>query len=370
MKRPIGIGIIGCGRVMQGPYMTLAEKLYCRGELEIVVAADKKPDLEPMVTKELGLPEFTSDYRRVIEHPNVEAVLILTSMNEHGALARAALQAGKHVLVEKPMAVTLEEAQVLMEEADKSDRLLVCAPHVIHSPTYRLIWDHLRNGDIGSVNLARARYGWSGPDWGPWFYKPGGGALFDLGIYNVTSLAGFLGPVRRVTALVGTAIKEREVDGEMINVEADDNAHLLLDFGDSCFAVVSTGFTMQKYRSPSIELYGTKGTIQMLGDDWNPQGYEMYENATGAWKLFDEPDPFWPWTDGLRHMIDCIRTGAKPLNTPEHAYHALEVMLKAKESAREGRAVEINSEFPALGFLSTEGAFEEAHRVHDRSYAR
>ena len=103
------------------------------------------------------------------------------------------------------------------------------------------MWQRIKRGDIGQVLLARANYGHAGPSWGPWFYQHGGGALFDLGVYNVTSLTGFIGPVKRVTAMTGVAIPERVVDGQMIEVEAEDNAHVLLDFGNSVFAVVSTG---------------------------------------------------------------------------------------------------------------------------------
>ena len=167
----------------------------------------------------------------------------------------------------------------------------------------------VRAGEIGGLLTARARYGWAGPDWGRWFYEPGGGALFDLGVYNVTSLCGFFGPARRVTAMTGVAIPERIIDGEPVRVMADDNAHVLIDFGDARFAVVTTGFTMQSYRSPCIELYGTHGVLQMLGDDWAPEGYELWRNDHGAWELYDETEPTWPWTDGLRHLVECIETG-------------------------------------------------------------
>src|SRR5581483_10059554 len=202
---------------------------------------------------------------------DVEIVLVLTSMNEHGPLAREALAAGKHVMVEKPMATLLDEAAELVELARTSPGLLVCAPHIVLSPTFRAIHDAVRAGAVGDVLSARARYGWRGPSWGEWFYRPGGGSLFDLGIYNVTALCALFGPARRVTAMTGVAVPERVVDGRTIRVEADDTAHVLLDFGDSRFAVVTTGFIIQKYRSPPIEVYGSEGTVQMLGDDWAPE---------------------------------------------------------------------------------------------------
>jgi predicted dehydrogenase len=225
------------------------------------------------------------------------------------------------------------------------------APHVILSDTFQTIWKRVHRGDIGKVLTARAFYGWAGPNWGQWFYRPGGGPLFDLGVYNVVSLTALLGPAKRVTALTGTAIPERVVDGEVMKVESEDNAHVLIDFGDSVFAVVTTGFTIQKYRVPGIELYGTKGTIQMVGEDWDPDGYELWQNDAGCWQVFQETNPNWPWTDGLRHMVDCIQQGVRPIITPEHGYHALEIMIKAQEAGRDGQARTIESTFtpPTFG---------------------
>ena len=68
-----------------------------------------------------------------------------------------------------------------MEAAKASDRLLVCAPHIVLSPTYQEMHRRVQDGEVGPLYLGRARYGWSGPWWGQWFYQPGGGSLFDLG---------------------------------------------------------------------------------------------------------------------------------------------------------------------------------------------
>ncbi len=367
MAQPIKIGIVGCGSVMRRPYMSLIEKLRLRDLVEVVMACDIKAELRQMVWERFGIANFTTDYRAVVESDTVDLVLVLTSMPEHGPITRAALEAGKHVLVEKPMAVTLEEAAEIVELAKKSPGYLVPAPHVILSPTYQTIWRRVHGGDIGKVLSARALYGWAGPSWGQWFYRPGGGSMFDLGVYNVVSLTGLLGPAKRVTGLVGTAIPERVVDGELIQVKADDNAHILIDFGESVFAVVTTGFTLQKYRCPAIELYGTEGTIQMMGDDWDPDGYELWQNKVGAWQIFEETEPNWPWTDGLRHLVECIQQKTRPIITPEHAYHVLEIMLKAQEAGRDGRAKEIESTFTPPNF-GTEAETAAAHLVHDRSH--
>jgi predicted dehydrogenase len=366
MTEPVKIGIVGCGSVMSGPYMSQIERLRYRGLVEVEMACDVVAEKQQYVYERFGIEKFTTDYRAVVESEAVDLVLVLTSMPAHGPITRAALEAGKHVLVEKPMAVTLEEAAEIVELAKTSPGYLVPAPHVILSPTYQAIWRHIHQGDIGKVLSARAFYGWAGPSWGQWFYQPGGGSMFDLGVYNVVSLTGLIGPARRVTGLVGTAIPERVVDGELMRVEADDNAHICIDFGNAVYAVVTTGFTIQQYRCPAIELYGSEGTIQMMGDDWDPDGYELWQNKVGAWQIFGETNPGWPWTDGLRHLVDCIHQGVKPIITPEHAFHVLEIMIKAQQAGRDGQARTIESTFTPPN-LAPEDETVAAHLVHDRS---
>ena len=169
-----------------------------------------------------------------------------------------------------------------------------------------------------------------------------------------------------IRVILRVRLPEREVKGRPVRVEAEDNAQVLLDFGAGTLAVVTCGFTMQQYRSPALEVYGTAGTIQMLGDDWDPEGYELFQNSAGCWQVFKETAPDWPWTDGLNHFVDGIRSGTKPLVTPRHARHVLEIMLKAQEAGREGRSLALESTFAPLIFAES-GEQEAAHRQHDRT---
>ena len=346
----LNIGVLGLGSVFAGPYAALITKLTHEGRVRLAAGYDPDPAKRTAAAARFGMDVDFGSGHEVIAREDVDIVLVLTSMNEHGALAKAALEAGKHVLVEKPMATSAEEARELLEVAATARGHLVCAPHVVLSPTYRRMHERVTNGEIGDLYLGRARYGWSGPWWGKWFYEQGGGALFDLGVYNLTSLCGFFGSVKRVTAMMGVAIPKREAEGEVVSVQAEDNAHIVLDFGEGRFASIATGFTIQKYKSPAVELYGATGTLQMLGDDWAPDGFEQWTNERGSWEVFGETDTHWPWTDGLRHLVECVENGTPTVTRPEHAFHALEVMLAAKSSAIEGRAVEIRSEFPPLSY--------------------
>ena len=289
--QPLRIGIVGCGSVMLGPYTRQIRRMLANGAaIEVTRACDIVPDRQAAVRERFPDARFSTDYRDVVEAGDVDLVLVTSSMPVHGSISRAALENGKHALVEKPMAVTLEEAAELVDLAKRGPAMLLPAPHVVLSPTFQTMWRRIRRGDIGQVLQARALYGWDGPSWGQWFYGPDGGPLFDLGVYNVVSLTALLGPARRVTAMVGTARPQRVVDDELIDVQSEDTAHVLIDHGNAVFSVVTTGFTMQKYRVPGIEVYGSTGTIQMAGEDWDPNGYELWQNHVGAWQIFGETD--------------------------------------------------------------------------------
>ena len=344
LNTTVRLGVIGLGSVFE-PYAALIRELTFEDRLEVTIACDTHAGAASRVRDFLRVdPQFTTNYTEVLERDDVDAVLILTSMPSHGQIAKEALAAGKHVLVEKPMSIHLDEAAELVAQAAAGAELLVCAPHVVLSPSYQALWKRVVDeNEVGTIVNARARYGWAGPNWGKWYYETGGGPLFDLGVYNITSLTGLMGAVQSVTAFAGTAIPERVVEGDLISVENFDNYQILLDFGEARFAVVTTGFTMQEYRSPAIELYGTRGTAQLLGDDWAPQGYEISRTDTAGWTVYGEADPAWPWTSGLRHLVDCLLDGAELLIQPQHAYHCLEVMVKAQLAASTGQAQTIDS---------------------------
>jgi predicted dehydrogenase len=348
----IGIGVVGLGSVFMGSYRPQVERLQRHGRVELRAVYDIDEVRRKEIAGRLGLDPDIPSAEELIGRDDVDLVMVLTAMPAHGRLSLAALGAGKHLLVEKPMATTLAEAAEILELARAGRSKVVCAPHVLLSPTYREMWTRVRDGVIGDLHLGRSRYGWRGPWWGPWFYKPGGGSLFDLGCYNVTSLLGFFGSARRVSAMMATRIPRRTVDGEMVEVEVDDNVQILIDHGDNRFSSVMTGFTIQQYRSPAIELYGATGSMQMLGHDWAPEGFEQWRNEAGTWEVVPETNPQWHWTSGFDHLVDQIESGGETITRPEQAYHALEVMLAAKRSAEEGRVVEIESEFPQPDYSS------------------
>lgn len=368
-RPPVGLAFVGCGNALSA-YLASALELF-RGGAARVAAFCGRESRRAELERQWPGAVFHTDYAAMLREPGVDVVVVLTPMPAHGPVAAQALAAGKHVLVEKPMATTMEEARKLAALAKRKGLHLFCAPFTTLSPTFQLIGARLRSGDIGQVATGRARYGWAGPDWRPWFYRRGGGVIFDLGVYSLTTLTGWLGPVRRVQAMVGVSVPEREVEGTRVRVEAEDNAQILLDFGGACFMSVTTSFSIQQYEGPGVELYGTKGTIHLLGDDWDPDGYEIWRNPAGCWERFKETAPDWHWTDGLRHLVACIRGEEQPRLRLDHVLHVLDVIRLAKESSATGRRKDVRSRFEPLDFGGTTdgagGAVVEAHRVHDRT---
>lgn len=347
----IQVGVMGCGNVSEYSYLPdLAASPY----VDLVAVCDVDAERARRVAERHAVAAWYTDADEMLARSDFDLAINLTPMRLHAPLNLKALRAGRHVLCEKPIATTLADADVLMDEAARRAVKLYGAPNAVISPTFRAAAQAIAAGEIGKVCAARGRYGHSGPH-EPWFYQAGGGSLFDLGVYNVVTLSGLMGPAKGVVALAGVAIPRRTLRGEEFAVEADDNTTLLLDFGGGAQAVIQTGFVYPV--SPSshqalyddrvtIELLGTRGAINWLGYDWEPRGIGVRTLDTPDWETRAADQQGYTWQCGGSYIARCLAEGTPSLMTPEHAYHTLEIMLGALESARTGRRVEIRSTFP------------------------
>jgi predicted dehydrogenase len=124
--------------------------------------------------------------------------------------------------------------------------------------------------------------------------------------------------------------------------------HLVLEHRSGALSSVVASHAVQRYRPAGIELYGVDGSANLLGDDWDPAGFEIWTNARGAWEQYESLDPTWHWSDGLREVVAAIRGGRRPLVDLGHDVHVLDVIAAARRSAAERVAVDVNSEFGLL----------------------
>jgi predicted dehydrogenase len=356
----VRVGVVGCGVIANQTYLPGIVGFAAAAEL--VAVCDAQRELAERAAQRFGAREVYGDYAEMLTRAPIDAVVVLTNIQSHAANVLAGLQAGKHVYTEKTMATSLEEADRCIAEAARRNLLLTCAPPVMLNATNQRVKDLLARGAIGRVNFVRARHSHGGPaasrNWTAdptWFYKPGAGPILDLGVYAFHELTGILGPVRRVTAMAGIAMPVRPIrsgpaKGGTIQVETNDNALTLLDFGDATFAVVDSTYCVPAAKGPRTEYYGSEGTLN-VNDRWSSEPpLELYRDderldVRGWLPIQMEGASRWSLASGVGHLVDCIREGRRPIISAEHARHCLEVMLMSMEAARTGATQEVRSTF-------------------------
>ncbi|MGN6791797.1 MAG: Gfo/Idh/MocA family protein [Streptosporangiaceae bacterium] len=280
---------------------------------------------------------------------DVDLVLITTPPDSHADLTRRALERGKHVVVEKPLTFDTSTARRLAELARDRDKLLIVAPFVQMSPAMRLLWTLVTTGVAGQVHSARAMYGNAGSTWAPWYHTSQVGPVGDLAIYSIKTLTALLGPVADVRVLQHTSDIVREFGGTPLADVDPDVSHLIVRHRGGALSTIMASHAVWAYRRTAVELYGSEGTANLLGDDWDPAGIEVFRADWGHWRSYDSPDRTWHWTDGLREAVMALATGSSPAADLEHDIHIVDVLGAAvRSAAQDGRPVSVATEFVPL----------------------
>jgi predicted dehydrogenase len=365
--RPLKLGVLGAGVIATADHGVLSHLGPIGDEVEVVAIADTLFDRAERAAREFGIPRAFGRLEDMLDGADMDAVLNLTAIPAHGSTNRAILAAGKHLATEKPLATTIEDADAILEIASRQDLAVVVSPPNMLYPTRSEARRLVAAGVVGKVAFARVRASHGGPASGAWptdptwFYQKGSGPLFDMGVYGIHEITGILGPARRVVAFSGITEPARTVHGgpyrgKRIEVTADDNTLLMLDFGGATFAVVDGTFNVNAARSPKIEIFGREGTINIgdIREESAPLEVFCVDAVSGlsGWvaPTLREHAATERRLGALRravlvdHLIDSI-DGAPVVLSGDHARHALEIMLKADESARTGRALDLVTTF-------------------------
>lgn len=280
---------------------------------------------------------------------DVDLIVITTPPDSHADLTRRALERGKHVVVEKPLTFDPAVARRLAGLARDHGRLLIVAPFVQMAPAVKFLWTLVAAGVAGPIHSARAMYGNAGSTWAAWYHTSHVGPLGDLAIYNVKTLTALLGPVVEVRALQTSSAIVREVGGAPLTDVDPDVVHLIVRHRSGAMSTIMASHAVWAYRRTAVELYGSEGTANLLGDDWDPAGIEVFRPDWGHWRSYDSPDRTWNWTDGLREAVMALVAGGSPATDLDHDIHIVDVLCAAAESAGDdGRPVPVTSEFGPL----------------------
>jgi predicted dehydrogenase len=371
MMEKLRIGVLGAGMIATHPGGILANLESVADRIEIVSIASRTRRRAEEVAARFGIAEVRDSLSEMLIRDDLDVVVNLTPVAAHSETNLEIVSAGKHLVTEKPLAATMSDADEIIRIAHDRGLLVVAAPPWLLDPRRVAARDVIRSGAIGHVAFARSRSSHAGPaamSWPAdpsWFYAEGGGALLDMGVYGITEVTGMLGPAQRVTALSGITRATRVVEGgphngQTIEVTADDNTLLLLDFGDATFAVVDATFNVVAASSPSLEVFGAQGTLNLYDPFWANRGQpaiEVFHADQAAWAaldlsaLHDAQERFDRLGRGIlvTHFVECFDSGARPVLGAEHARHTLEIMLGAQLSAKSGRAVRLDSTFSFAG---------------------
>jgi predicted dehydrogenase len=348
--RRIRTGVIGCGSVSNAYLPVLKKSPF----VEVVSLCDIKLERARRQAERFGVVHHYPNLEAMLAGVPFEFLVNLTDMQAHEHINRRALEAGKHVWSEKPIANSLAAGQELLQLARQKNLRLWAAPITVQSPQFAFMARQLAAGKLGRVAAAHADYGHEGPSWSAFFYEKGGGSMPDLAVYNLTTLTGLLGPAKGVMAMLSILTPERTVsDKGRIKVEAEDNAMLLLDHGQGVISHVQSGFN---YFNPhghdgsretrhSITIVGSAGFMGLVGYDWAPLGVDLATKDSPKLERHVTDAQGYMWQQGAALAAECLATGKELLVTPEHALHVLEIITAARESAASGRRIPLSSSF-------------------------
>lgn len=349
-EKKIRLAVIGCGSV-SGVYLPhLSQSPY----VELVSACDIVYERAKSRAAEFKIPNHYPHIDQQLAGAPFDLLVNLTDMQEHGRLNKIALTAGKHVWSEKPMANTYKEGKALLDFAKGKNLRIWGAPAVVNSPQFAFMSKALQEGKLGRVACAHAHYGHTGPGWSAFFYEKGGGSLPDLGVYNIATLTGLLGPAASVVAMTSIVTPERIVDNKgKIKVEAEDNAMLIMDHGNGVLSHVQCGFNYfdpyghegKGQERPTIQIWGSHGNMAMAGYDWAPHGVDMATHDHEKTERFIADPGSYVWQEGASVISKALATGEEPLINAEHALHVLEIIEAARESGRSGKRINLESVF-------------------------
>jgi predicted dehydrogenase len=350
----IKVGHIGCGNVATHNY--LPDMAACP-YIELVSTCDIIAARAEYLAKKHNVAHYYNNIDSMLAGTPFDLLVNTSSMPAHFEINLQALEAGRNVWCEKPCALRVEEYKQLLEIAQRKGVKIWPAPTVVTSPQFKLMAETIASGKLGKIYSAHAVYGHGAANehfpWSRWFLQKGGGALYDLGVYNVATLTGLLGPAKSVVGMYGISTPIRPVyppDGPAgeVYVTADDNTMFIMEHDNAVFSHVQTGYTYfggDDTTDYTIDLTGTDGVMHLVGYDWAPHGVDIaYRGHEKVERFCTDPGKY-HWRYGASYTAECMATGKQSLITAEHGLHVLEVMNAALKSQETGRRVEVESTF-------------------------
>ena len=349
------IGIVGCGKI-SGIYLKNLTGIFGK-RVKVCAVTDLIEERAAAAASEYKLRHIKKTID-LIQDPEVDIVLNITQPLAHHEVAMQAVTNGKHVYNEKPLCAKREEAAELMEVAKAKNVRVGGAPDTFLGPGIQTCRKIIDDGWIGRPVAASAYMLCHGHEhWHPdpeFYYKAGGGPMFDMGPYYLTALVNLLGPVARVSGSAQKGQAERLItsephNGDIIKVEVPTHIAGVLDFASGAVGVIVTSFDVFNHSMPFIEIYGTEGTLQVPDPNYFRGEIKLRRFREEEWStiplVLSEPDnpkgEDWHALNNLRglgitDMAEAITEGRPHRASAEMAGHVLEVMHGIHDASATG----------------------------------
>lgn len=349
MKSITNLGIIGCGKISSIYF----EVLRTFDNLNILACADLVMERAQAQAHRYNIPRACT-VQELLADPEIDLIVNLTVPNAHAEIALAAIEAGKSVYSEKPLAIHREQGQAILNAAQRKNLRVGNAPDTFLGGGIQTCIKLVNDGLIGVPIAATAFMMSHGVEsWHPdpdFYYQPGGGPMFDMGPYYLTALIALMGPIRRVTGSTHTTFSERIITsqpkyGTKISVNVPTHVAGLIDFASGAVGTIITSFDIWRHRLPHIEIYGTEGTLSVPDPNTFGGPVHLYLARTREWSDVPLTHGYTQNSRGIgvADMAQSMQTGQPHRANGEMAFHVLDIMQSFHEASSQGRHIELAS---------------------------
>ncbi|MDN3670644.1 Gfo/Idh/MocA family oxidoreductase [Echinicola jeungdonensis] len=343
MTQPVKFGIIGTGAIA-GQHAAAIKEL---PEAELVAVCSSSPERANQAEEKLGVKAY-SNWEDFLAHPGMEAVSICTASGHHMEPAIKAAHAGKHILVEKPVEINLERAEMMIKACeDNGVKLGVVFQNRFNKDFIRLK-EAVSQGELGKLLMGNAYIKWfrdkdyyASSQWKGTFKGDGGGALINQGIHTIDLLLDIMGDVEAVYGQVKTTLYD---------IEGEDLGTSVVNFKNGALGNITGGTALYPGYPERLEIFGTEGSVILEAGkivEWNIRGQEPGQKVQKDQQKSGSADPMAIGHQlhlaQFKDMVEAIRNDRSPLVDGTTAKKALAVVLGIYQSSGEGQQVKVQS---------------------------
>ncbi len=342
----VRVGVIGCGKIAERASLPNVVNYKEKAEIKVLCDIEESKAKALKDKFELSGVDIVNDWKKLVTRKDIDAVFVDTPNYLHEEMTVGAAENGKHILVEKPITITMKAADNMIKAAKKSGVYLMVEQTHRFNPVHQAAKSVLESGILGKIHNLRGRIGHAGPEYwsegkAHWFYdksKSGGGAMVDIGVH-ITDLIRWFAD-KKITEVFATI---RTIEKP---IKVDDNATVLFKFEDGSKGEIECSWTTRPYEVITFA-YGAKGKMMTsLGID-KPVKVVIAKTSKGEdpnctlEEMYPEIGPGGDWENSIHYFIDCVLKGERPFVSGEEGRETMRVINAAYESNESGKWMKV-----------------------------